>query len=157
MVPASTRVLVAFATVLCCLGCGDSAEVTLQGQEVVTFRVEVAESAIARAKGLMFRDTLPVDAGMLFVYPEAGPRAFWMKYTRIPLDILFLDGEGRVLNVAEAEPCTSSPCKRYVSAGRARYVLEINRGLSRRHGFGPGTPAEIRRRKEARGTDGAAP
>jgi len=113
--------------------------VTVWGERAVTFRAEVADSPLERMKGLMFREELAPDRGMLFVYPEPQRRTFWMLHTKIPLDIVFVDSQKQVLNVREAQPCSSSPCPRYASAGSAQYVLEIRQGLSAQYGFGPGT------------------
>ena len=92
----------------------------------------------------MWRDRLDSDAGMLFVFGDETVRTFWMKNTPLPLDIIFIDAGGRVVNVAQATtPYSESPIR---SAGPARYVLEVNAGFARRHGIGPGSrvtlPAE---------------
>lgn len=113
--------------------------VTVFGERTVTFRAEVADSSLERMKGLMFREELAADRAMLFVYPEPQWRNFWMMHTTVPLDIVFVDSQKRVLNVREAEPCPSSPCPRYASAGPAQYVLEVRRGLSEQYGFRAGT------------------
>jgi len=125
------------------VGCRSAKPVTVRGEKAVTFQAEVADSALRRGMGLMFRGELPVDRGMLFVFPASAPRSFWMLHTRVPLDIIFIDEERRILNIEEAAPCGAPPCRRYVSRGAARYVLEINRGLSRRYGFHPGLPVEF--------------
>ncbi|MFW5655884.1 MAG: DUF192 domain-containing protein [Roseicyclus sp.] len=104
------------------------------------FRVEVADTPQARARGLMFVESLPSGAGMLFVFPDEAARSFWMRNTLISLDILYFDAEGRWVSAQEnAVPLdeTSLP-----SEGPAQYVLEINGGLVDRFGMGPGT--EIR-------------
>jgi uncharacterized membrane protein (UPF0127 family) len=81
----------------------------------------------------MERPALAPDAGMLFVFPEEAPRAFWMMHTLIPLDMLFVDGEGRIINIQEnATPCQPPRrCPSYHSAAPARYVLEIAGGRAR--------------------------
>jgi uncharacterized membrane protein (UPF0127 family) len=96
------------------------------------FRVEVADDEAERAQGLMFRESLAASAGMLFIYPEAQPVAFWMKNTLIPLDMLFFDDAGRLVKLHEnAVPGDLSAIP---GEGRVRMVLEINGGLSRRIG-----------------------
>ncbi len=116
---------------------------TLHGDRSVTFLSEVADSTVKRMKGLMFRDELAPDRGMLFVFKQPEKKSFWMRYTRIPLDIIFIDQDKRIVNIREAEPCRSTPCPRYPSRGRVRYVLEINRGLSDTYGFRPGTSVDF--------------
>ncbi len=101
-----------------------------------SFAVEVADDPAERAQGLMFRETLPADAGMLFVY-EAPKRAqFWMKNTLVPLDMIFADAAGRVTRVhAGAVPGDETP----IDGGEGvQFVLEINAGLTARLGLGPG-------------------
>jgi uncharacterized membrane protein (UPF0127 family) len=100
------------------------------------FSVSIADDAKERARGLMFVQSMPTSNGMLFVYDVARPVAFWMKNTLIPLDILFADDTGTVIRVHEnAIPgdLTGLP-----SGGPAQYVLEINGGLARQMGIGPG-------------------
>jgi uncharacterized membrane protein (UPF0127 family) len=91
--------------------------------------VEVAENRRERRRGLMFRENLPIDKGMLFVFPEERNRSFWMKNTYIPLDMIFVDSQGRVVNTREAypEPETSDEnLNRYRSASPVKYVVEAN-------------------------------
>ena len=101
-----------------------------------TFQVEIAQTATDRQQGLMFRRELPPDQGMLFVQPP-GPALFWMKNTTIPLDLLYFDAEGRLLQiVAAAPPCTTPDCPIYSSAAATvRYILEINAGEAARRGI----------------------
>jgi uncharacterized membrane protein (UPF0127 family) len=102
----------------------------------VTFHVMVARTDAQREVGLMFRREMAADQGMIFVFPDVEPRAFWMRNTILPLDIIFIDSRGRILNIAaRARPFdeTSLP-----SAGPARSVLEINGGLAAKLGIRPG-------------------
>jgi len=86
-----------------------------------------------RARGLMFRDTLPRDHAMLFVFEEADFQAFWMKNCRFPIDMVWLDAERRVVHVAESvPPCKRDPCPSYRPLRRALYVVEMNAGQARR-------------------------
>lgn len=89
-------------------------------------QVELATTPAERSQGLMFREDLPPDGGMLFVFPTSMPRAFWMKNTPLPLSIAYLDEEGRILNIEQMEPLDPGP--RYHSAGPARYALEVHQG-----------------------------
>jgi uncharacterized membrane protein (UPF0127 family) len=98
--------------------------------------VEVARTPEAHARGLMWREQLGPDAGMLFVFERSEPRSFWMKNTLIPLDMLFADDTGRIVGiVARAEPRTLTG--RAVEAP-SRYVLEVNGGWAAAHGVAPG-------------------
>jgi uncharacterized protein len=117
--------------------------VTVHGEGSVTFRAELAETRARQIRGLMFREELAQDRGMLFVYDRPEPRSFWMFQTRMPLDILFIDAEKRIVNIEEAAPCPSVPCRSYGSRGRVLYVLEIQSGLSRKYGFRPGGGVEF--------------
>ena len=102
-------------------------------------RVEVASTDTARERGLMLREKLGADDGMLFVFPEISDHVFWMKNTFIPLDMIFIekDGEGGAVVgvVANAEPMTTTP--RGVGAP-SRFVLEVNGGWSAAHGLARG-------------------
>jgi hypothetical protein len=89
-------------------------------------QVELATTPEERTQGLMFREDLPPNGGMLFVFPTSLPRAFWMQNTPLPLSIAFLDEEGRILNIEQMEPLDPGP--RYRSAGPARYALEVHQG-----------------------------
>jgi len=101
------------------------------------FTVEVADDAEERAQGLMHRDHLPTGAGMLFVYEQPQRVAFWMRNTRIPLDMIFVDGDGRVAKVHEnAVPFDETTIP---GGDSIRYVLEINGGLAGRLGITAGS------------------
>lgn len=110
--------------------------VKLQGER---FTVELATTREKQALGLMFREQLPDDHGMLFIFPVEAMRSFWMKNTRIPLDIFYFDKELRLVSVAEnARPCRTRRCPGYASAGPAMYVLELNAGKAAELGVQPG-------------------
>ncbi len=100
------------------------------------FHVELAATAEARRKGLMHRSVLAKDAGMLFIFPDSGRLGFWMKNTLIPLDMLFIASDGRIVHVHHnAQPHSLTPI---APQADARAVLEINGGLSRRLGISIG-------------------
>lgn len=100
------------------------------------FSVELARTPAERARGLMFRSHLPADAGMLFLYESDQPIQMWMKDTPIPLDMLFLAGDGRIVDIAErAVPHSLAVI---ASDGPARAVLEVNGGTAARLGIRPG-------------------
>ncbi len=91
--------------------------------------VEIADSAQEWERGLMFREYLGPDKGMLFIFPDEADRSFWMRNTLIPLDMLFIDSGGIVVNITKnAQPCRAILCESYY--GRAKYVLEVNGGFS---------------------------
>ena len=94
------------------------------------YAVEIADDNEERARGLMFRDELPADRGMLFVHDREEPLAYWMKNTKIPLDILYFDTQRRlVAQQRDVPPCTlGDGCPPYPSQAPARYVLELNAG-----------------------------
>lgn len=109
--------------------------VTLNDQSYV---VELANTDNTRALGLMYREQMAADEGMLFIFPDTQRRAFWMKNTLIPLDILYFDQNRKLVSISEnTPPCknTTTRCPNYPSAKPAKYVLEINAGLSQKHGF----------------------
>lgn len=93
--------------------------------------VEVARTPEERSRGLMYRESLPPTSGMLFVFEEENVYGFWMKNTRIPLDAIWLDGNGSVVDVITMYPCQKDPCKVYTPSGSALMVLEINAGLAK--------------------------
>ena len=100
------------------------------------FKVEVVKDDQARDRGLMFRQSLPTDAGMLFVYDPPQSIAFWMKNTFISLDIIFIDVNGVVLNIAaDTTPLSLAPLQ---SSGAARGILEVNAGITARFGIKAG-------------------
>jgi hypothetical protein len=107
------------------------------GQDDVTVAIEVAKTSAERQQGLMYRKDLDPNAGMLFLFERPQQLTFWMHNTLVPLDMLFITSEWRVLGVVEnATPLTDS--SRSVP-GMSQYVLEVNAGFARRHGLGAGT------------------
>jgi len=106
------------------------------GEETV-LAVETAMTPEAWERGLMERTELAGD-GMLFVFPDEVPRAFWMKNTLIPLDILYFDASGRFVSMETMAPCTADPCRTYISAGPVRYAVEVAAGRAAAWGVGAG-------------------
>jgi uncharacterized protein len=106
--------------------------------------LELAVSDEERQLGLMFRDMLPADHGMLFIFESDGRLDFWMKNTFIPLDLVWVGATGEVVDVrANVPPCRSDPCPSYGSATPARAVLEVNSGFAAAHGVRPGEPLKF--------------
>jgi uncharacterized membrane protein (UPF0127 family) len=132
--------LAVFATLTAAAGaapaCDPDRIEILAGPGSRTFSIEIADDPDEQSRGLMFRAALPADAGMLFVYATPRPANFWMRNTMIPLDMIFIDDTGRVESIAER----ADPYSERVSASRGdvRAVLEINGGLARALGIGPG-------------------
>ncbi|MBI2579037.1 MAG: DUF192 domain-containing protein [Candidatus Aenigmarchaeota archaeon] len=113
-------------------------QVTVTGKNKTTITAEIADNPITQARGLMFREALPEGQGMIFIYGDEAPRSFWMKNTLIPLDLIFADSGGTVVDIKENfEPCESFECPRYVSKP-AKYVLEVNGGFVKKHGIAKG-------------------
>jgi uncharacterized protein len=96
-------------------------------------QVEVMVKDEDRAMGLMFRPSLPLDRGMIFVFENAEFHGFWMKNCKFPIDMVWLDDARKIVHVSEAvPPCKAEPCPVYSPLRRARYVLELNAGQARR-------------------------
>ncbi len=129
--------------ILLLTGCRKTTQAIIHGDQEITYTVEIADTKLKQAKGLMFRKSLGEREGMLFVYKRPADKHFWMKYTKLQLDIVFINKEKRIINIEEALPCLSSPCQRYHSRGRALYVLEINQGQCKIHGFKKGTRVDF--------------
>jgi uncharacterized membrane protein (UPF0127 family) len=131
------RVFLCVLMLTSCVACasGDPS-VELGGK---TFDVEIADTQEKQALGLMFRDSMPADQGMLFIFPNEAPRSFWMKNCRISLDIMYFDKELKMVSIsADTPPCRVSRCPSYPSTGSAMYVLELNAGMASELGVGPG-------------------
>lgn len=110
-----------------------------------TLQAEVLTTDEERQMGVMFRDNLPKDRGLLFVFDEADFHGFWMKNCKFRIDIVWLDDERRVVHVAEkVPPCRRDPCPSYLPLRRARYVVEINAGQARREKAVVGAQVEFK-------------
>lgn len=109
-------------------------ETAIGGKHV--FRVEIVREEKERDRGLMFRQELATDAGMLFDYNPPQQVSFWMKNTFIPLDIVFIGADGRILNIAANT--TPLSLENLPSKGPVRGVLEVNGGLCAKLGIGAG-------------------
>lgn len=126
------------------LGLGEAraAEAKLETIEVVTsrgrarFQVEIAATQAEQARGLMFRKALAPDRGMLFTYKRPQPASYWMKNTLIPLDIIYIQPDGRILSIVRnARPLDETPLP---SGGLVLGVLEIAGGRAAQLGILPG-------------------
>jgi len=131
------RILLCVLMLVACTACASgSPSVEIGGK---SFSVEIADTQEKQVLGLMFRDTMPADEGMIFIFPNEAPRSFWMKNTRIPLDIMYFDKDLIMVSIsANTPPCRVSRCPSYPSIKPAMYVLELNAGTASELGVGPG-------------------
>lgn len=113
--------------------CSSGPTVTLRER---VFTIEIADSDAERERGLMFRDHMAADAGMLFLFEDEQPRSFWMKNCRIGLDILYFDAAWKLVGQSlSVPPCSMGDrCPSYPSGAPARYVLELNAGTAQAMG-----------------------
>ena len=131
------RLLLCVLMLVSCVACASGDPSVVLGGE--RFKVEIADTQQKQALGLMFRDSMPADEGMIFLFPNEAPRSFWMKNTRIPLDIMYFDKDLKMVSIsANTPPCRVSRCPSYPSSKPAMYVLELNAGIASELGVGPG-------------------
>jgi uncharacterized membrane protein (UPF0127 family) len=145
---APMRRLALFALLLFVLaGCGDGGPKAVISTEDGDVRVdvEVAETPAARERGLMGRESLAPDAGMIFVFPKTIAGAFWMKNTLIPLSIAFYDESGLIVRILDMEPCRQDPCRLYNPRVPYRGALEVNRGAFADWGVAEGDRLRLER------------
>jgi hypothetical protein len=110
------------------------AEVRLPSGRLIV--AEIADTPERIQRGYMFRREVGDGEGMIFVFPEPGIHSFWMKNTLVPLDMLWLEEDGRVIHVeASVPPCRADPCPGYGPPRKARYVLEVRGGTAAREGL----------------------
>jgi len=126
------------------VGCGepDRQAVTIRGER---FILEIADDKLERTTGLMHRASLPDNGGMLFIFPEAAERAFWMKNCLIDLDVIFLDPQGKVVRIhtmTVPDPSDVDPPK-YRSGAPAQFVIELNAGKAGQLGLKPGQTVDL--------------
>lgn len=139
------------AAVLCAAplaALADNPSVSVHGQR---FSTEFATDDAQRAHGLMDRTHMDAGHSMLFIFADDAPRAFWMKNTLIPLDILYFDSARKLVAMQlNAQPCKGDPCPIYPSDNRAaRYVLELNAGTATRIGLALGDELTVSGKPDA--------
>ena len=105
--------------------------------------VEIADNFEERAKGLMFRDRLPENVGMLFIFENEGNYPFWMMNMRFNLDMIWIGSDGNVVYIAKDVPPCSASCKVIDPNSDARYVLEVDAGFADRYGIIEGSTLRI--------------
>ena len=125
-----------------CSGGGEKKEHTVihlvsPDESQISVTVEIAADSDSHDKGLMGRESLGTDEGMLFVFPQEQRVAFWMKNTLIPLDLLFFRGNGELMSMTTMPLCDTDTCPSYPSEGLAQYALEVPQGFIARHQMGP--------------------
>jgi uncharacterized membrane protein (UPF0127 family) len=138
----------ALCSILLCAGCQPKvtettpfglriAELTISNVPVTA---EVADTPQASENGLMFRDSLPEDHGMLFIFDQPKKASFWMRNTKIPLSIAYIDSAGKILEIESMSPLdeTVVPSR----SDEVAYALEVNQGWFARHGISPGAKIE---------------
>lgn len=109
-----------------------------------SFHVFLADDEQERATGLMWIKNMDKDKGMLFVFDTQDIKTFWMKNTKIPLDMIFIDSNKKIVSIQKnVQPCTSKPCPTYPSKLPAMYVLEINSNLSEEKNINIGDHVDI--------------
>jgi uncharacterized membrane protein (UPF0127 family) len=116
----------------------ERARLSVRGKTIL---VECARCPKEQARGLMYRRSLDEDEGMLFIYDSPRWLSFWMKNTRIPLSIAFLDSSGKIVQIERMRPYDS--ITRHPSSQPAQYALEMNQGWFERHGVGVGDVIKI--------------
>ena len=128
------------AAALCWAACGNGTPPAVPGAQLPVdwltvgghrITVELARRPAEQSRGLMFRESLPADHGMLFLFPVDEVQTFWMRNTKIPLSIAYADASGRIVRIADLEPLDERPVTSIVPA---RYALEMNRGWFAAHG-----------------------
>jgi uncharacterized membrane protein (UPF0127 family) len=112
-------------------------QLTVKGKKI---RAEVVQTEEEKAKGLMFRESLGKDEGMLFVYAREEGLTFWMKNTPLPLSIAFLDQRGKIVDIQDMEPFS---LQTHASVLPAKYALEMNQGWFKKNGIKVGDVVSI--------------
>ena len=139
------KLLALICTASLLAGCGSKSspvedlltrEVILPGGQII--RAETAVDTRDVMRGLMFRNSLPIDRGLLYVHARPGHYGYWMYQTNMPLDMIWMDSNHRIVEVAEnAPPCktAASQCPHYGGREMASYGLQMNAGLIQKYGI----------------------
>ncbi|HOM33234.1 MAG TPA: DUF192 domain-containing protein [Candidatus Paceibacterota bacterium] len=100
----------------------------------IKIEAQLAQTILQQTKGLMNVKNLPENQGMLFVFLDESRKSFWMKNTYIPLDLIFISRDKKIVEIKENfEPCQQKNCPSYTSQKKAKYVLEVNGGFCQKH------------------------
>ena len=135
------KILPSIILLIILTACQRIPSIELGGKKI---NVEIADDDRERSQGLMFREMLQDDHGMLFVYPDEKFRAFWMKNTLIPLDMIFINAHQEIVDIHTAYPCKEQePCQPYGSEDKAQYILEVNAGFAEKNNLKTGDSVNI--------------
>lgn len=144
----SATKVVLLAAALFSAGCGTSNITDELNLTQVTFpngvriNAETMRRELELMRGLMFRESLPPNRGMLFIHPAEDTYRYWMYQTKIPLDLIWMDRDRRIVEMSlDTPPCTSSSatdCPNYGGKFKSKYVLEVNAGIARKNGLKTG-------------------
>lgn len=127
------RSLLFLIMIIACTACSAGPSVEIGGKQ---FSVEIADTQKKLALGLMFRDEMADDHGMIFLFLNEAPRSFWMKNCRISLDIMYFDKDLKMVSASlNTPPCKVERCPAYPSKFPAMYVLELNAGMATKLGI----------------------
>jgi uncharacterized protein len=145
--------ILAIGSILSAAGCqpkgADTAPFSLKTLELrilnANLNAEVADSPQTSENGLMFRDSLPEDRGMLFVFEQPKTASFWMKNTKIPLSIAYIDSTGKILEIKSLKPLDETAVPS--ASDQVAFALEVNQGWFGRHGISPGAQIDGMPRK----------
>lgn len=128
--------VLAFLSLYCSGQTGKNRFIKVYFADGYSATAELAVSDEERAQGLMFREKIDEDQAMLFLFEEEDIHSFWMKNMRFAIDILWLDGEKRIVHIEKrVPPCPRDPCPSYVPAEAAAFVLEVQAGFVEKHGL----------------------
>lgn len=119
------------------------------GEKELIIPIEIANKPDLWSFGLMFREDIPWEYGMLFIFPSDENGGFWMKNTYIPLDIAFIDSNKTIFNIQRMQPCYDDNCPIYYSPKPYRYALEVKAGFFERFGFKEGSKIKILSKEES--------
>jgi len=135
--------LFALALFMTCSGGDPELETVLftgDGGQRVELRVEIADTSQEMQRGLMFRESLPKDQGMLFDFGYQSEAPFWMKDTSIPLSVAFISADGVILNIQDMQPFSTDLHK---SPQPYSFAVEVNQGWFGRHGVREGSSVQL--------------
>ncbi len=124
---------------------GEASLVIQTGPGEVRVRVELADEPEEQTRGLMFREELPPEAGMVFLHQEPRPGTFWMNDPLIPLSLAVWGEDGRIGAILDMEPCPEDPCPHYDPGVSWVGAVEVNRGFFERHGVQLGDSVRLER------------
>ncbi len=129
------KIVLLFLCIIILSACAKS-EISKVCTDEICFDVEIADSLSERKQGLMYREHLEENKGMLFIFDEQKIHPFWMKNTLIPLDIIWIDEQMEIVSIfPNAQPCKTEQCDSIRPLKKAKYVLEINGGMAAEKGI----------------------